>query len=65
MDIIENAKNMDRIISDKDKLSIEKKERENKALMHDLNKMHALMSEYLTPIAADYWLGNRVKQYRL
>lgn len=65
MDIIEHAENMDRIISDKDKLTIEKKERENKALMYDFNKMHVLMSEYLTPLAADYWLENRVKQYSL
>ncbi len=65
MDIIEHIENMEKIISDKNKLNIEKHERKNKELLEGINKMHAQMSEFLTPLAADYWRDNRIKEYCL
>lgn len=66
MDIIEHNENMERLMKESEnKNLVEKHEREFKSYMEGVNKMHALMSEMLTPIAADYWRINRIKAYGL
>lgn len=66
MDIIEHNEYIEHLIKESEnKNMVEKHEREFKSYMDGINKMHALMSEMLTPLAANYWRTNRIKEYGL
>lgn len=64
MDIIEHNENIEQIAAAQ-VLAKEKKERENAVRKADINKMHAHMSEILTPLDADFWLKNRIREHGL
>jgi dsDNA-specific endonuclease/ATPase MutS2 len=67
MDIIEHNEEMEKIIAKNENSNqmIESYERKYQQFLEETNKMHALMSDILTPLTADFWRNSRIKTYRL